>query len=150
MAITKVSKTFILGSSPSAPAISSQAQNYLLWCGAIPSTPARRSQVKIAGSSAEKIMYYVYLLQSLKDSKLYIGRTDNLINRLEEHNRGNVQSTKYRRQLELIYYEAYRNREDSKGRERGLKKSGSVYMALIKRIGLSREQRNGLHPASRD
>ncbi|MFA6197834.1 MAG: GIY-YIG nuclease family protein [Patescibacteria group bacterium] len=95
-------------------------------------------------------MYYVYLLQSLKDSKLYIGRTDNLINRLEEHNRGNVQSTKYRRQLELIYYEAYRNREDSKGRERGLKKSGSVYMALIKRIGLSREQRNGLHPASRD
>jgi putative endonuclease len=95
-------------------------------------------------------MYYVYLLQSLKDNKLYIGRTDNLIYRLAEHNRGNVQSTKHRRPLKLIYYEAFRNREDSKSRERGLKKSGSVYMALIKRVGLSREHRDGLHPVSRD
>jgi len=33
-------------------------------------------------------MYYVYVLQSLKDKKLYIGYTTNLKRRLKEHKYG--------------------------------------------------------------
>ena len=35
-------------------------------------------------------MYYVYLIESLKDGRYYIGQTNNLEERLKYHNRGNV------------------------------------------------------------
>ncbi len=79
-------------------------------------------------------MYYVYILKSKKDNKFYIGYSKNLKQRLFEHNRGNVESTRNRRPLELVYYEAYRDEEDAKTREKSFKNSGSVYNGLIKRI----------------
>ena len=51
-------------------------------------------------------IYYTYVLKSSKDNKLYIGHTNNLKKRLVEHNKGVVDSTKSRRPLKLIYYEA--------------------------------------------
>ena len=36
-------------------------------------------------------MYYVYVIESIKDKNLYIGHTDNLIKRFKEHNIGLVQ-----------------------------------------------------------
>lgn len=53
------------------------------------------------------MFYYLYVLKSEKDSDLYIGKTVDLIRRVREHNLGSVQSTKGRRPLKLIYYEAY-------------------------------------------
>ncbi|MDP3935343.1 MAG: GIY-YIG nuclease family protein [Candidatus Giovannonibacteria bacterium] len=85
-------------------------------------------------------MHYVYILKSLKDNKLYIGHTDDLKRRFVEHNRGNVASTKYRRPLKLVYYEAYLDEEDAKVREKSFKHSGSVYNGLIKRIKRSIEK----------
>ena len=79
-------------------------------------------------------MYYVYILKSGKDGKLYIGYSDNLRRRLSEHKSGKVTSTKYRLPLELVYYEAYKNIEDAKKRESGIKNSGSVHTGLVKRI----------------
>lgn len=55
-------------------------------------------------------MYYVYVLRSKKDKKLYIGYTPNLRNRIKKHNRREIMSTKGRVPFELIYYEAYKNR----------------------------------------
>ena len=52
-------------------------------------------------------MYYVYVLKSEKDGKLYIGRTTDLRRRYSEHTQGHVFSTKGRRPLLLVYYEAY-------------------------------------------
>ena len=78
-------------------------------------------------------MYYVYILRSQSDGKLYIGYTMNLNNRLQEHERGEVVSTKPRRPLELIFYEAYRSMEDAKRRERYFKTSkgkSSVHLML--------------------
>lgn len=66
-------------------------------------------------------MYYVYVLQSAKDAGLYIGHTRNLRRRFEEHQDGKSRSTRGRRPLELIYYEAYRMIQDAEGRERFLK-----------------------------
>ncbi|MCK4809525.1 MAG: GIY-YIG nuclease family protein [Candidatus Omnitrophica bacterium] len=66
-------------------------------------------------------MYYVYILQSLKDKKLYIGFTVDLRKRLKEHNDGLSFSTKGRRPFILICYEAYRDRKDAMVREKFLK-----------------------------
>ena len=66
-------------------------------------------------------MYYVYVLRSLKDHKLYYGFTHDLKQRFQQHNDGLNKSTKYRRPLELIYYEAYINEEDAKQRETFIK-----------------------------
>lgn len=66
-------------------------------------------------------MFYVYILQSLKDSKLYTGFTDNLRKRILKHNLGKVFSTKTRRPLKLIYLEICFNKQDAKQREKYLK-----------------------------
>lgn len=52
-------------------------------------------------------MYYVYVLKSIKDGKLYTRKTSNLKRRIREHNSGKVISTKARRPLELVFYEAF-------------------------------------------
>jgi len=62
-------------------------------------------------------MYFVYILQSLKDQKLYIGYTRDLEKRLSQHNNGEVASTKPRTPLKLIFYEAYLNQKDALRRE---------------------------------
>lgn len=66
-------------------------------------------------------MYYVYILQSKKDKKLYVGRTKDLRKRIKMHNSGLVFSTRFRRPFELIYCEAYKNQKDAFEREKFLK-----------------------------
>ena len=66
-------------------------------------------------------MYYVYVLQSLKDGNMYTGFTTDLENRLKQHNAGKVNSTKSRIPLKLVYYEVCLNQKDALHRERYLK-----------------------------
>ena len=66
-------------------------------------------------------MYYTYILKSKKDGLNYTGYTKNLKLRFEKHNKGQVESTKNRLPLELIYYEACLNQEDATRREKYLK-----------------------------
>jgi len=66
-------------------------------------------------------MFYVYILQSLKDGKLYTGFTNNLRKRILKHNLGKVFSTKLRRPVKLIYLEVCLNKNDAKQREKYLK-----------------------------
>jgi putative endonuclease len=68
-------------------------------------------------------MFYVYVLRSTKDNKLYKGSTSNLKNRLEKHNKELVPATKNRVPLKLIYYEAYIAKLDAVKRERFIKTS---------------------------
>ncbi|MCR4325526.1 MAG: GIY-YIG nuclease family protein [Patescibacteria group bacterium] len=65
--------------------------------------------------------FYTYVLRSGKDGKFYTGCSDNLKGRFEAHSRGRVPSTKSRRPLELVYYEACRDRKDARHRESYLK-----------------------------
>ncbi len=74
-------------------------------------------------------MFFVYVLHSKKDNKLYIGYSSNLKERLKTHIDGRVISTKNRRPLILIYYEAYIHIQDAKKREDFLK-SGSGHRFL--------------------
>jgi len=65
--------------------------------------------------------YYVYTLFSLRDKNFYTGFTTNLKQRLQQHARGEVKSTKNRLPLKLIHYEYFINKDDAKAREVFLK-----------------------------
>jgi putative endonuclease len=65
--------------------------------------------------------YYVYVLRSQKDGKLYVGYTKDIRQRLEQHNSGKVESTKRRMPLELLYWEGCINQQDATKREKYLK-----------------------------
>lgn len=66
-------------------------------------------------------MYYIYVLQSEKDENFYVGYTSNLKKRPKLHNEGRVKSTKERRPIKLIYYEACLEQKDALKREKYLK-----------------------------
>ena len=79
-------------------------------------------------------MHYVYVLKSLKDFKLYIGYTNDIVMRLKKHNDGKVQSTKNRRPLAIVYCEVYRTEAEAREREKQLKHYGKAYAQLKRRI----------------
>jgi len=67
-------------------------------------------------------MFYTYCLQSEKDNdELYFGFTNDLKNRLKEHNSGHNFSTKRCLPWKLIYYEACLSESDARRREKYLK-----------------------------
>ncbi len=68
-----------------------------------------------------KYMFYVYVLLSKKDRKLYVGFTNDLKKRFDEHKKGKAEATKNRRPLILIYYEACLNKYDAIKREKYFK-----------------------------
>ena len=82
-------------------------------------------------------MCYVYVLLSLKDRKLYTGYTRDLKARINEHVNGRVASTRARRPLKLIYYEACLSQSDALHREKYLKKTwGKRYLKTRLKSGL--------------
>ncbi|MBN1384280.1 MAG: GIY-YIG nuclease family protein [Elusimicrobia bacterium] len=66
-------------------------------------------------------MFYVYVLKSLKDNKLYIGHTSDIKKRVEWHNAGKQKSTKYRLPLKLAHVEIFSSRSEAMRREKELK-----------------------------
>ncbi len=67
--------------------------------------------------------YYIYILKSLKDGQFYTGYTSDLKKRLDEHNKGEVTSTKNRLPVKLVYFEGCLNQQDATHREKYLKTS---------------------------
>ncbi len=84
-------------------------------------------------------MWYVYILKSFKDKKLYIGSTGDLKLRSDQQAKGLVFATKYRRPLRLIYYEAYSAEQSARQREKRLKYFGRAYQELKKRVPETQE-----------
>ena len=79
-------------------------------------------------------MFYVYILKSKKDGKLYIGYTSNLRIRISQHNKGENKSTAHRRPFFLVYYEAFSIKSDALKREKNLKQFKNSYKKLKDRI----------------
>ncbi len=61
--------------------------------------------------------YYVYILKSINKEFIYTGYTENLKRRFTEHNSLKVLSTKHYAPLEIIHYEAYKDKLDAHRRE---------------------------------
>lgn len=96
-----------------------------------PKAPSRTSTTRWTGYN-RNMFYYVYIIQSEKNQDLYVGYTTDLKARLERHNKGFNVSTKPYRPWQLIHYEAYRNEDDAKRREKYLKTSQGS--RLLKRM----------------
>ena len=86
--------------------------------------------------SVQNMFYYVYVLRSCRDGNWYTGFTHDLRKRFIEHNNDGSQYTKNRGPFELIYYEAYKNKDDARSREKQLKSGqGKAYLrSRIKRF----------------
>lgn len=72
-------------------------------------------------NTTSSMLFYIYVLESNKDQERYIGYTQNLKRRLEEHKKGLSFSTKFRLPIKLIYFEGCLNQKDAKRRENYLK-----------------------------
>ena len=84
-------------------------------------------------TTTSMVFFYVYVLESLKDGKRYIGYTSDLRRRIEEHQKGKSYSTRPRLPMKLIYFEACTNKEDAERREGYLKATGGRRF-LVKRL----------------
>ena len=76
------------------------------------------------GRTTSKKLYWVYVFLSLKDKERYIGYTNDINTRLNEHKNGKVFSTKSRGPLRLIYLEGCLDKQDAQRREGYLKTTG--------------------------
>ncbi len=73
--------------------------------------------------------YYVYVLRSLMDATLYVGMSEDVVKRLDEHNRGKSQFTKAHQPWDLIYSELVGTRELARKREKYYKSTvGKNYL----------------------
>ena len=87
-------------------------------------------------------MYYLYILR-LDNNQVYIGFANDLRKRLEEHNKGKVFTTSKYLPVRLVYYECYLSKKDAIRREKMIKKFGSTYSHLKRRISSSLEDSQG-------
>ena len=93
--------------------------------------------------SVHSNMYQVYLLKSQKNKTLYIGYTNDVNRRLNEHNSGTIGYTKKYIPWGIIYYESFLSLDDAKKREKSLKAFGKAYSELKLRIINSLNKKEG-------
>jgi len=86
--------------------------------------------------------FYTYALFSHKDKNFYSGWTLDLRQRFSKHQSGKVYSTKNHLPLELIYYEACKNKDDARSREKFFKFSKKSLIFEIHFICTNRDRRH--------
>ena len=74
----------------------------------------------------------VYILQSLVNSRYYVGSTDNLKRRLIEHNNGKSTYTKLTKPFKLVYSQEFPSLKEARRVEHRLKRLKS--RKIIERI----------------
>ena len=80
-------------------------------------------------------MYFVYILESLKTGRFYIGYSEDPERRLHDHNIGKVKSTRLFRPWRKAYQETFATEREAMHRERSIKamKSRAYILKLIGR-----------------
>ena len=77
-------------------------------------------------------MYYVYAISSVFHRYIYIGISDNLTRRINQHQLGYNRTTKPYRPFKLIYSEEVKDRKQARIREKFLKtSSGRARLKLL-------------------
>jgi putative endonuclease len=69
-------------------------------------------------------MYFTYILHSESVNKYYVGSTKNLVNRLEEHNKGEGKYTKSGKLWNLITHFEFESKSEAIIFENKIKKRG--------------------------
>ncbi len=78
-------------------------------------------------------MFQTYILQNNLTGRFYIGSTNNLQRRLEEHNRGQTKSTRRKGKWYVVYKEEFKTNIEAKRRERMIKsyKGRNAFKQLV-------------------
>lgn len=66
-------------------------------------------------------MYYVYAIKSISKNYIYVGMTNNLVRRIDQHNKGENMTTRAYKPFILIYSEMKERRIEARNREKYLK-----------------------------
>jgi len=85
-------------------------------------------------STVVYIMYIVYIIQSQRSGRYYVGSTSDLQKRIQYHNVGKNRSTRLRGPWSVVYSEQYSDKQSALARERQIKswKGGVAFKKLIK------------------
>lgn len=85
------------------------------------------------GVKSKATMHKVYILQSLKNNRYYVGCTKDLPKRLLQHNNGENASTSKYRPWKIIYYRNFKNQEEAYKCEKLVKsyKGGNAFKKII-------------------
>ncbi len=80
-------------------------------------------------------MFTVYVLKSITTGRFYVGCTNNINRRLEEHSANKTRSIKNKGPFELIHQENYNSLSEGRKREQKIKsyKGGNAFKKLIMR-----------------
>lgn len=77
-------------------------------------------------------MFYLYILQSEKNGKFYIGSCEDIDARLVRHNAGATTSTKSGRPWKVVYSEEFPTRAEAIKRENEIKsKKSRIYIEFL-------------------
>ncbi|MFH1375336.1 MAG: GIY-YIG nuclease family protein [Patescibacteria group bacterium] len=87
-------------------------------------------------------MYYIYILQSARHNKFYIGVSKDLKHRLDKHNSGSSRSTKPYQPWQIIYTEKFASKNEAYKREFYLKHPQG-YQKKLKIIKSNKIRSNG-------
>ena len=80
-------------------------------------------------------MFFVYILYSQNLQRYYVGSTESVEKRLQEHNTGKSKSTRGGVPWELIHTESFPTRSDAMHQEQKIKARGiGRYLSDIKQI----------------
>lgn len=78
--------------------------------------------------------WYVYILKSSKNRWYYVGNTNRLKKRLEEHNTRRVASTKHHAPLELVFMKEFNSEKDARAYEKKVKEKRIEKEKIIRKI----------------
>jgi putative endonuclease len=67
------------------------------------------------------MLFYVYIIYSRKLDKYYVGHTEDIAKRLEQHNSGISTFTAKSSDWEIVYQEVFETREGARLREKAIK-----------------------------
>ena len=77
-------------------------------------------------------MFYVYSIKSRERNYIYVGLTEDIDRRINEHNSGKNKTTRSYKPFELIYAEQFRTRTEARRREKYLKAgSGKEFLKRL-------------------
>lgn len=79
-------------------------------------------------------MWYVYILKSTAKNWHYVGSTNDIKRRIDDHNAGRSSSTKFYRPLVLVYKENYKDEKAARSREHEIKRNRKLKESLLKQI----------------
>ena len=87
-------------------------------------------------ADTDNFMYYLYILKSEIKNWRYIGTTEDLGNRFNEHNAGEVRSTKAYKPFKIIHTEQFTDKTSARKRELFLKKNALARKEIFDKVGI--------------